>query len=72
MSLPYMIETKLAHNSDVVIVNVSSGGGKSCFPNLSSYCASKFGIISLTERVSKEVDDKREVIEYMPVRQIQR
>lgn len=53
-----MIETKSAHNSDVVIVNFSLGGGKYCFAHLSSYCASKIGIISLTERVSKEVDDK--------------
>jgi 3-oxoacyl-[acyl-carrier protein] reductase len=50
--LPYMIENKLG-----VIVNVSSGAGKSGFPNLSAYCASKFGMIGLTESVAKEIID---------------
>ena len=48
--LPYMIENKSG-----VIVNVSSGAGKSGFPNLSAYCASKFGIIGFTESVAKDV-----------------
>ena len=50
--LPYMIENKSG-----VIVNVSSGAGKSGFPNLSAYCASKFGIIGFTESIAKEVAD---------------
>ena len=50
--LPYMIENKSG-----VIVNVSSGAGKSGFPNLSAYCASKFGIIGFTESVAKEVSN---------------
>ncbi|HSL12618.1 MAG TPA: SDR family oxidoreductase [Nitrososphaeraceae archaeon] len=50
--LPDMIENKSG-----VIVNVSSGAGKSGFPNLSAYCASKFGIIGLTESIAKEVAD---------------
>ena len=49
--LPYMIENK----SGGIIINVSSGAGKSGFPNLSAYCASKFGIIGLTEVVAQEV-----------------
>jgi 3-oxoacyl-[acyl-carrier protein] reductase len=51
--LPYMIENKFGG----IIVNVSSGAGKSGFSNLSSYCASKFGMIGLTESVAKEIID---------------
>jgi 3-oxoacyl-[acyl-carrier protein] reductase len=51
--LPNMIENKFGG----VIVNVSSGTGKYGSANLSSYCASKFGIIGLTESVAKEVND---------------
>ena len=50
--LPYMIENKSG-----IIINVSSGAGKYGFPNLSAYCASKFGVIGLTESVAKEVTD---------------
>ena len=50
--LPYMIE-----NKSEVIVNVSSGAGKSGFPNLSAYCASKFGVIGFTESIAKEVSN---------------
>ncbi len=42
-------------NKSGVIVNVSSGAGKTGFPNISAYCASKFGIIALTESLAWEV-----------------
>jgi len=51
--LPYILENK----SDSIIINVSSGAGKSGFPNLSAYCASKFGVIGFTESIANEVAD---------------
>lgn len=38
-----------------VIINVSSGAGKTGYPNLSAYCASKFGLIGLTESLAWEL-----------------
>jgi NAD(P)-dependent dehydrogenase (short-subunit alcohol dehydrogenase family) len=49
-ALPFMIKDRSG-----VIVNVSSGAGKTGFPDLSAYCASKFGLIGLTESVAWEV-----------------
>jgi 3-oxoacyl-[acyl-carrier protein] reductase len=49
-ALPFMIK-----NRSGVIINVSSGAGKTGFPDISAYCASKFGMIGLTESVSWEV-----------------
>jgi 3-oxoacyl-[acyl-carrier protein] reductase len=45
--LPYMIE----RNSGVII-NVNSGAGKVGFSNLSSYCASKFGLAGFAESLA--------------------
>jgi 3-oxoacyl-[acyl-carrier protein] reductase len=50
--IPHMIE----HNYGV-IVNVSSGAGKVGFEDISAYCASKFGMIGLTESLAREVDN---------------
>ena len=49
--LPYMIARKSG-----VILNVNSGAGKVGFSNLSSYCASKFGLLGLAESLALEVD----------------
>jgi short-subunit dehydrogenase len=38
------------------MVNVNSGAGKSGFVDLSSYCASKFGLAGLAESLALEVD----------------
>jgi 3-oxoacyl-[acyl-carrier protein] reductase len=43
-ALPFMIQNRTG-----VIINVSSGAGKTGFPEISAYCASKFGMIGLTE-----------------------
>ena len=51
--LPYILENK----SGSIIINVSSGAGKSGFPNLSAYCASKFGVIGFTESIANELAD---------------
>lgn len=50
--LPFMIK-----NRSGVIINLSSGAGKTGFPELSAYCASKFGMIGLTESLACEVGD---------------
>jgi 3-oxoacyl-[acyl-carrier protein] reductase len=42
-------------NKSGVIINVSSGAGKTGFPNISAYCASKFGMLGLTESLAWEV-----------------
>lgn len=49
--LPHMIKHKSR-----CIINISSGAGKTGFANLSVYCASKFGVIGITESLA-EVSD---------------
>lgn len=49
--LPYMIS-----QGSGSIINISSGAGKSGFADLAVYCASKFGVIGLTESLAKEVN----------------
>lgn len=48
--VPHMME----HNYGVII-NVSSDAGKVGFEGISAYCASKFGMIGLTESLAREV-----------------
>lgn len=52
--LPHMIA-----NDSGTIINVSSGAGKTGFENLSVYCASKFGMMGLTESLAWEVASHR-------------
>ena len=48
--VPLMIKQKSGK-----IINISSTGGKSGFPGISHYCASKFGVIGLTQSLAKEL-----------------
>ena len=50
--LPFMMK-----NRHGVIINVSSGAGKTGFSDLSAYCASKFGMVGLTESLAWEVQN---------------
>ena len=52
--LPFMMKNS---SSGGVIINVSSGAGKAGFPDISAYCASKFGMIGLTESLAWEVQN---------------
>jgi 3-oxoacyl-[acyl-carrier protein] reductase len=54
--LPYMIS-----NGSGVILNVNSGAGKAGFSNLSAYCASKFGLVGLTESLALEVSEHQNI-----------
>jgi len=48
--LPQMMKNNLG-----VIINVSSGAGKVGFEDISAYCASKFGMMGLSESLAWEV-----------------
>lgn len=45
-------------DSKGIIINISSGAGKSGFAKFSAYCASKFGVIGLSESLAQEVPQK--------------
>lgn len=40
---------------DCVIINISSGAGKEGFPELSVYCATKFGVRGFTQALAQEL-----------------
>jgi len=48
--VPHMIKQKSGK-----IINISSTGGKSGFPGIAHYCASKFGILGFTQSLAKEL-----------------
>jgi 3-oxoacyl-[acyl-carrier protein] reductase len=50
--VPHMIK-----NNFGTIINVSSGAGKVGFEEISAYCASKFGMMGLTESLALEVSN---------------
>lgn len=49
-SVPHMMKNNLG-----VIINVSSGAGKVGSEDISAYCASKFGLMGLTESLTWEI-----------------
>jgi NAD(P)-dependent dehydrogenase (short-subunit alcohol dehydrogenase family) len=55
--LPYMIPNKSG-----CIINISSGAGKSGYGELTAYCASKFGVIGLTESLAEEVNQYKIIV----------
>ena len=48
--LPAMLERRSGR-----VINISSMAGKEGLPNLAHYCATKFGVIGLTQALAKEV-----------------
>lgn len=51
--LPSMLDRRSGR-----IINISSMAGKEGLPNLAHYCATKFGVIGLTQSLAKEVADR--------------
>ena len=41
------------------IINIASGAGKTGYPKMAVYCATKFGVIGFTESLAMELDDIR-------------
>ncbi|MEW5767669.1 MAG: SDR family oxidoreductase [bacterium] len=37
------------------IINISSGAGRTGYPNLAAYCTTKFGVLGFTQSLAKEV-----------------
>lgn len=52
--LPQMLECGAGH-----IVNVASAGGLLAIPNLSAYCASKFGVVGFSDALRQEAKRNR-------------
>ncbi len=51
--LPSMLERRSGR-----IINISSMAGKEGLPNLACYCATKFGVIGLTQSLAREIADR--------------
>ncbi len=48
----------MSEKKDSIIINISSGAGKTGFPGLAVYCASKFAVLGFTEALAGEVQGK--------------
>ncbi len=53
-------------NHGGLIINISSGAGKTGIPTLSVYCASKFAVIGLTEAAAREVGKDIKIVALCP------
>lgn len=53
-------------NTGSVIINLSSGAGRSGIPGLAVYCASKFAVIGFTESLAGELSEKIGVFAVCP------
>lgn len=53
-ALPLLRQTGGGH-----IINIGSGAGKQGYAGMTAYCASKFGLIGLSEALAAEVGDER-------------
>ncbi len=53
-------------NHGGLIINISSGAGKTGIPTLSVYCASKFAVIGLTEAAAREVGGSVKIVALCP------
>lgn len=60
-AIPY-----IRNSTNGKIVNISSGAGLHGIPELSVYCASKFGVIGITESVASELEGKIKVYAICP------
>jgi 3-oxoacyl-[acyl-carrier protein] reductase len=53
-------------NHGGLIINISSGAGKTGIPTLSVYCASKFAVIGFTEAAAREVGKDIKIVALCP------
>lgn len=58
MNCCYAVVPTMVEQEDGVVINISSGAGKTGSAGLSPYCASKFAVLGFTEAFAKEVENK--------------
>jgi short-subunit dehydrogenase len=47
---------RLVKKRESMIINIASGAGKTGYPGLATYCATKFGVIGFTEGLAQELE----------------